>query len=149
MGLNPTILRQSEPSRSSSALCSFPQALALTTARAVSSSRRLQPSLGNDCRICTASPLAPYAPKAKTASECGEVVHCHRHHVVRRCIPYILFDDLRFGPTLRPTLQSSLNPVPPRRPAVFEVHKLVHRHVREGDADRHLLLLRLAHRRAP
>src|SRR3984885_9350931 len=40
-------------------------------------------------------------------------------------------------------------PAPPRRPAVFEVHKLVHRHVREGDTDRHLLLLRLAHRRAP
>ena len=37
------------------------------------SRRRLRPSLGNDCRIFTASPLAPYAPKAKTASECGEV----------------------------------------------------------------------------
>ena len=34
------ILRQSGPSRSSSALRSFPQALAATTARAVSSSRR-------------------------------------------------------------------------------------------------------------
>ena len=37
--------------------------------------RRLRPSLGNDCRIFTAGPLAPYAPKAKTASECGEVPH--------------------------------------------------------------------------
>ena len=26
-----------------------------------------------DCRIFTASPLAPYAAKTKTASECGEV----------------------------------------------------------------------------
>ena len=65
------------------------------------------------------------------------------------CIPYIRFDDLRFGPTLCPSLRRSLNPVLPHRPAVFEVHKLVHRHVREGDADRRLLLLRLTHRRAP
>src|SRR3984957_15744270 len=51
--------------------------------------------------------------------------------------------------TLRPSLRRSLNPVPPRRPAVFEVHELIHGHVRGGDADRHLLLLRLTHRRAP
>src|SRR5580693_660821 len=42
-GLNPMILRQSGPSRSSSALRSFPQALAATTARAVSSLRRFLP----------------------------------------------------------------------------------------------------------
>src|ERR1700733_6303985 len=56
---------------------------------------------------------------------------------------------MRFGPTLCPSLRQGLNPVPPRRPAVLEVHELIHGHVREGDADRHLLLLRLAHRRAP
>ncbi|HZZ26263.1 MAG TPA: hypothetical protein VFE60_28555 [Roseiarcus sp.] len=41
--------------------------------------RRLRPSLGNGrlpdfhCKSVTIAPLAPYAPKAKTASECGEV----------------------------------------------------------------------------
>ena len=36
-----------------------------------------------------------------------------------------------------------------RRPAVLEVHELIHGDVGQGDADRHLLRLRLAHRRAP
>jgi hypothetical protein len=41
--------------------------------------RRLRPSLGNGrppdfhCKSVAIAPLAPYAPKAKTASECGEV----------------------------------------------------------------------------
>jgi hypothetical protein len=41
--------------------------------------RRLRPSLGNGrlpdfhCKSVTIAPLAPYAPNAKTASECGEV----------------------------------------------------------------------------
>ena len=46
---------------------------------AMSASRRLRPSLGNGrlpdfhCKSVAIAPLAPYAPKAKTASECGEV----------------------------------------------------------------------------
>jgi hypothetical protein len=41
--------------------------------------RRLRPSLGKGrlpefhCKSVTIAPLAPYAPNAKTASECGEV----------------------------------------------------------------------------
>jgi len=33
--------------------------------------------------------------------------------------------------------------------SVLEVHELIHGHVRQRDADRHLLRLRLTHRRAP
>ena len=33
-----------------------------------------------------------------------------------------------------------LNPVLPCRPAVFDVHELVHGEVRQGEADGHLLL---------
>src|SRR5580704_15453030 len=40
-------------------------------------------------------------------------------------------------------------PCPAAPTSCLEVHELIHGHVREGDADRHLLLLRLAHRRAP
>ena len=45
----------------------------------MSALRQLRPSLGNGrlpdfhCKSVTIAPLAPYAPKAKTASECGEV----------------------------------------------------------------------------
>ena len=46
---------------------------------ATSALRRLRPSLGNGrlpdfhCKSVTIAPLVPYVPKAKTASECGEV----------------------------------------------------------------------------
>ena len=45
----------------------------------MSAQRRLRPPLGNGrlpdfhCKSVTIAPLAPYAPKAKTASERGEV----------------------------------------------------------------------------
>src|SRR6202042_2037917 len=48
---------------------------------AMAALRRLRPPLGNGrlpdfhCKSVTIAPLAPYAPKAKTASECGEVPH--------------------------------------------------------------------------
>jgi hypothetical protein len=70
-------------------------------------------------RIFTTNPLAPYAAKAKTASEC---VSCRRVFVLRTC---------GSGPTLGPSLRRSLNPILPRRPAVFDVHELIHRDVRQ------------------
>jgi hypothetical protein len=42
-----------------------------------------------------------------------------------------------------------LNPVFPPRPVIFELHELIHREIRQGDADRHFLRLQLAHRRTP
>ena len=62
------------------------------------------------------------------------VVECHRHHIVMCCLPYIRFDDLRFGPTLCPSMRRSLNPVLPYRPAIFDVHELIHRQVRQRQA---------------
>jgi hypothetical protein len=49
--------------------------------------RRLRPSLGNGrlpdfhCKSVTIAPLAPYVPKAKTASECGEVPRNSDHSI--------------------------------------------------------------------
>src|SRR3984957_16228949 len=67
----------------------------------------------------------------------------------RRCIPYIRFDDLRFGPTLRPSLRRSLNPVLPHRPTVLNVHELIYGDIGQREPDRQLLFLGLAHRSAP
>ena len=50
-----------------------------TSSRRMAAERRLRPSLGNGrppdfhCKSVAIAPLAPYAPKAKIASERGEV----------------------------------------------------------------------------
>ena len=64
-------------------------------------------------------------------------------------VMFYLYDlRVRFGPTLRPSLRRLLNPVLPHRPAVLDVHELIYCDVRQREADRYLLRLRLAHRRA-
>ena len=45
-----------------------------------------------DCRIFTASPLAPYAAKTKTASECGEVPHAGSKHFNYLIVIISLYD---------------------------------------------------------